>query len=97
MLFLIGGILLVISGLLTLEAGDHMWRDTIVPGWTAWPKIILGLAVCGLSLWNLRRNKDHLKRPACTTDEEAAKAEAEMDAMYVRDHGELPDKNQKDD
>ncbi|CAK7066863.1 MAG: hypothetical protein DELT_01677 [Desulfovibrio sp.] len=95
MLFLVGGILLVLSGALTLITGDRTWRGTTIPAWTAWPEILLGIIVCALAIWSLRRNKKDPKRPNYT-DEEAARAEAAMDAMYLREHGKLPEKPKKD-
>lgn len=94
MLFLIGGVLLVISGSLTLLYGDRPWRGTIIPAWTAWPEIFLGVIVCALAIRNLRRRKPPKKQPPLT-DEEIALAEAELDALYLREHGELPQKPPK--
>lgn len=95
MLFLVGGILLVISGSLTLLSGDRPWRGTIIPAWTAWPEILLGVIACALAIWNLRRQKGRPKQPAYT-DEDIAHAEADLDAMYLQEHGKLPEKPKKD-
>ena len=95
-ILLVGGIFLVISGICTLVFGERPWRGTLIPEWTAWPEIILGLIVCGLALWDIRRNRGHPKPPV-NIDEEAARAEVELDAMYLREHGTPPEKPKKDD
>jgi len=83
--------------LLTGEPGDY--HGLPIPVWVGWFQLPLGLWALFLSIRALRRNwhTPEPPPPPVNIDEEAAKAEAEMDAMYVRDHGELPDKNQKDD
>ncbi len=44
--------------------------------------------------------QDEIRRrdlqPKTYTEEEDARAEAEMDAWYLREHGELPEKPKKD-
>ncbi|MDR1241360.1 MAG: hypothetical protein LBM00_01035 [Deltaproteobacteria bacterium] len=95
MLLLVGGILMVFDGSLTLLSGDRLWRGTIIPAWTAWPEILLGAIVCALAIWDMRRSKGHPKQPVYT-DEDVARAEDELDAMYLREHGELPQKPPKD-
>lgn len=95
MLFLVGGILLIVSGSLTLLSGNRPWRGTIIPSWTAWPEILLGVIICVLAIWSLYHNKGRPKQPA-NTAEDVAQAEAELDAMYFREHGKLPDKPKKD-
>jgi len=84
--------------LLTGEPGLY-WGNVPIPAWVGWVQLPFGLWVLFLSIRALKRNwhTPEPPPPPVNIDEEAAKAEAEMDAMYVRDHGELPDKNQKDD
>ena len=91
------GVLASFSGARQLLTGEPGFRGGLeIPAWTGWVQLPFGLWVLFLSIRALKRNW-HTPEPPVNLDEEAAKAEAEMDAMYVRDHGELPDKNQKDD
>ena len=83
------GIILIVDSLLLLAYGDSVWRGTLIPAWTGWPGLFLGVLLIIVYFRFLRGVKE---KPRTYTDEDAQKAEAEMDAMYVRDHGRLPEK-----
>ena len=94
------GVVLSYLGALKILTGEPgYYRGHSIPAWIGWVQLPFGLWFLFLSIRALKRNWHTPKPPPppVNIDEEAAKAEAEMDAMYVRDHGELPDKNQKDD
>jgi len=63
------------------------------PIWTNWIFLFSGIGITAYSIYGfiLRKEKPEVHTETCT-DEEVAKAEAEMDAMYLRQYGELPEK-----
>jgi len=79
-------------GLIFIEEG-FMWRGTFVPVWTEWLMLPLGLLITTLAILSIRRGE---AKPKPYTDEEIAQAEAELDAMYLRETGEEPKKPEKD-
>ena len=78
---------------LTGEPGIY-W-DVPIPAWTGWIELPVGLWVLFVSIRALRRNRNK-PEPVVNIDEDAARAEAELDAMYLREHGKLPEKPKKD-
>lgn len=92
---IIAGLLLAVVNTLSIFDGGGIFRGFHLPVWTC-----SGLALCGiffviLGIRGVRRKKE--LAPHVYTAEDAQKAEAEMDAMYLRDHGEPPEKNKKHD
>ena len=84
------GVLLFLSGtydLLTGEGGTY-WGFP-VPYWVGWMFLPTGIILFVSSFRALRRGDG--KSPIYT-EEDAKKAEAELDAMYLRNHGEPPEK-----
>ena len=80
--------------IITGEPGGFWWGGSI-PAWTGWVQLPLGLLLLFVSIRALWRYKPTPKPPV-NIDEEAARAEAAMDAMYLRDHGKAPEKPEKD-
>ena len=80
--------------LVTGEPGLY-WGDVPIPAWTGWIQLPFGIWVLFLSIRALRRNRN-TPEPPVDIDEDAARAEAELDAMYLREHGKLPEKPKKD-
>ena len=78
---------------LTMTENGLGWRGVPVPLWAHWLLLICGIALLALSIRALLQGKG---KHEPFTDEDAARAEAELDAMYLREHGELPDKSKKD-
>ena len=92
-LFGVGFSFLGAHKILTGEPGIR-WGIPI-PAWTGWVQLPVGiwaLVVFTRALWRDRNKVE----PVVNLDEEAARAEADLDAMYLRDHGELPEKPKKD-
>ena len=94
---IIAGILLSFLGaqkIITGKPGIY-WGGVPIPAWTGWFQLPAGIALLFLAIRGLRRDKNAPK-PIINIDEEAKRAEAELDAMYLREHGKLPEKNKKD-
>ena len=74
------------------------WGDVSIPAWTGWVQLPFGLLLLFVSIraWWRNRHTPRTPAPPVNIDEEAARAEAAMDAMYARDHGKAPEKPQKD-
>jgi len=91
-----GSLLIGISAynLLTIKGDGYMsWKGVYVPVWENWFLLLAGIVIIAPSLYDLMRGKDKPESCAETyTDKETAQAEAEMDAMYFRQYGELPEK-----
>lgn len=78
--------------ILTGEPGLY-WGDVTIPAWTGWLQLPVGVLFVEIrTLWRERSKP----KPVINIDEEAARAAAELDAMYLREHGKLPDKPKKD-
>ena len=70
-----------------------------IPAWTGWVQLPFGIWVLFLSIrawWRNQKNPDSESARNVTLDEEASRAEAELDAMYLREHGEPPQNYNKD-
>ena len=78
---LILGLMLVISGLLTLAMGDTPWRGTLVLSWTGWLKLALGIIICVIAL------RDAERRAKAKLREDAAKKAAENDVKSTSSSG----------
>ena len=90
------GVLFAFSGALKVVTGKPSIRWGVeIPAWTGWITFPFGVWVLFVSVRALWRNRNTPK-PVVNIDEEAARAEAAMDAMYLRDHGEPPEKPKKD-
>lgn len=70
---LILGMMLIFGGIFALVCGDFPWRGTLVLSKMGWLKIILGLVICAVSLWDAER------RAKAKLREDAAKKAAEDD------------------
>ena len=81
-----------LCGLLFIDDG-FMWRGVFIPIWTDWLVLLLGIIITVLSILSIRRGET---KPKPYTDEEIAQAEADLDAMYLRETGELPKKPEKE-
>ena len=79
--------------ILTGEPGNY--HGLPIPAWVGWIQLPAGLWVLFFSIRALKRDW-HIPKPPVNIDEEAARAEAEMDAMYLREHGTPPEKPKKD-
>ena len=81
--------------ILTGESGTR-W-GVAIPSWTGWVQLPVGIWVLFVSIRALWRDRNKVEPVVVVNlDEEAARAEADLDAMYLRDHGELPEKPKKD-
>ena len=73
--------------------------DVIIHAWYGWVELHAGIWILFLSiraLWRNKKNPESESARNLTLDEEAAHAEAQLDAMYLREHGEPPQKPNKD-
>ncbi len=66
-----------------------------IPVWAGWFQLPFGLLILFVSIRALKRDWRKPK-PVVNIDEEAAAAEAELDAEYLREHGEPPEKPKRD-
>lgn len=90
-------IMIIICSVLGLGFGEISWRDVVVPQWELWPLLFIGIIICIISIRAIQRGEGK-KKEKKYTDEDAARAEAEMDKIYLKEHGAPPDKkNPKDD
>ena len=89
--YFILGLIIILSSLGLLLNGPRVWRASVIPEWNGWPGLVLGCAICIIALRTIRRNKNNPK-PFTYSDEDVTKAKAELDAIYLREHGELPQK-----
>lgn len=90
------GVLASLSGARQILTGEPGIRGGVeIPVWAGWIELPFGIWVLFLSIRALRRNRN-IPAPPVNIDEEAARAEAELDAMYLREHGKLPEKPRKD-
>ena len=87
----LGGSIPFLSGLwkiVTGEGGDY-W-GVPVPYWVGWVFMPAG------ALWMIVSLRGRIVvEPRPYTEEDAQKAEAELDAMYLRDYGEPPEKHKR--
>ena len=84
-------------GLFRLVLGDeYIWRGGSAPRWTDWLLLLCGIVIIIYAIFALWRDW-HTPKPPVNIDEEAARAEVELDAMYLREHGTPPEKPKKDD
>ncbi|MDL2210765.1 hypothetical protein LJC26_08185 [Desulfovibrio sp. OttesenSCG-928-O18] len=83
------GLLLIISGLLTVFTGEGgTFHGFPVPAWTGPPMAALGVFACVLSIRALRQNKGE---KTTYTDEDVERAKADLERMCIREHGVLPE------
>ena len=78
---------------------DGVYRGGVpIPAWTSWLELPFGILLLLSSIRLVIRDWRNPKPepPVVNLDEEAARAEAAMDAMYLREHGKLPEKPKKD-
>ncbi len=94
-LFLLG-VVLIADGMISLITGDgrHSWGKFPVPSWSGWIFVPIGVIICIMALRAIRRGEG---KPKPYTDEDAKRAEAELDRMYLRDHGEPPEKKKHEE
>lgn len=81
-----------IFGLVYLGEG-YTWRGGFVSRWTLWLLLPAGALITVLSILSIWRGE---AKPKPYTDEEIAQAEADLDALYLRETGELPKKPEKE-
>ena len=87
---LVFGIMLTVDGAyFTITGRGSSYWGFPVAYWVRWSFLLMGIIICMLSIRALRRGEG---KPKKYTEEDATRAEAELDAMYLRDHGELPEK-----
>ena len=88
---LILGIILTVNGMQSLIAGDggSLWGVPLVD-WIGWVLAPAGIIICILSIRALRRGAGKTK-PKQYTDEDAARAKEEMDRLYGKERGSLPE------
>lgn len=94
------GLSFICLGAIKILTGEPTTRGGVIkPVWTGWVELPFGILILFLSIRGLLRNRKLPEPPpvAVDVDEEAARAEAIMDAMYLQEHGELPDKPPKDE
>ena len=75
-------------GLLTIDDGYYR-HGVYVPIWGNWLLLPVGLIIMIIAIRAILRGE---AKPIPYSDEELAKAKAELDALYLREHGELPQK-----
>ena len=78
---LILGMMMIASGVFVLVGGDFPWRGTLVLSKMGWLKIILGLVICTVSVWDAER------RAKAKLREDAAKKAAENDVKSTSSYG----------
>ena len=95
-MMLLSGIIFIATGTKRVVTGiGYSWGKFPTPGWTGWGFLFIGFLICFLSIRAWRRDRGKPKpEPERYTDEEAAKAKAEMDQMYLREHGVPPEEPQ---
>ena len=92
---IVAGFCLLYSGTMKIITGmDGEYWGVPVPAWTGWIFLPLGVTIFSLSFRALRRGEGK-NNPKAYTAEEAARAEAALDAMYLREHGAPPEKPKK--
>ena len=86
---LLAGILLVSSGALTLFTGKsgHYW-DVAVPVWAGSFFLPLGIIIIAMSVRALRRGEG---KKIEYSDEDVKRAKAELDRLYLCEHGSPPE------
>lgn len=94
-------IILIWCGVTTIQKDEpYFYRGVgLIPPWFGWIDLFAGIWILFLSIravWRNRQNPQPESTKNDTLDEEAARAEAELDAMYLREHGEPPQKPKKD-
>ncbi len=84
-------VVIVFLGLLGLEAGGGSFNDMPMPGWIYWPITIVGIIGCIGYARDLRKAKTAPPTPPIPLDEQCAQAKADLDRMYFREHGVMPE------
>ena len=98
-LYFIIGILVIIHGALIWKAEGSVYTHfgtstgVFIPAWTGWPLIFLGIVMCVICIHGLWRGKGQPEPEPEKTDpdEAAARAKAELDRMYLKEYGSLPE------
>ena len=93
---LIFGLALSFVGFFMLLYGEEgfYWRGGFISPWISWFLLPIGIIITILSLRSFQQQGSQSKT---YSDEEVAQSEAEMDAMYFREHGEMPQKPTKEE
>lgn len=86
------GMLLIIDSVLDLIGNGVVWRGVFIPPRSRWPLLPVGIVICILSIRALRRGEGK-SRPY--TDEDVARAKEELDRMYLKEHGSLPEEEKR--
>lgn len=87
--WLLFGILLIISsvlGLLWFPEGSP-FRDIYLPHWGDWLLLFIGILISVLSVRGI------LLGHGGFTDEDVRRAKADLDRMYLKEHGSLPEEH----
>ena len=82
-------ILLIGIGVWELLHGPGFYRGVEIHPIAPWMLITIGGGGLIYSCYTMKKQK-RLPDEKLVSDEELAKAKAEMDALYLREHGELP-------
>ena len=85
---IVASILLIISGLIDVITGkEGSYWGFPVPAWSGWIFLPIGIIIFAFCIRALRRGEG-TSRPY--SDEDAARAKEELDHMYLKEHGSLP-------
>ena len=86
---LLAGILLVLSGAMKLLTGESgLYWGVAVPAWGGFIFLPVGIIFTVMSIRALRRGEG--KAPKYS-DEDVTRAKAELDRLYLREHGRPPE------
>ncbi len=83
---LILGLAAIVSSLYVLPGEGRYWGFP-VPVWGEWLMLVVGSIIAMISLFCMLRGKGKYKP---YTDQDIQQAKADLERMYLRDHGELP-------
>ncbi len=90
-LALVNCILIVVIGLMGLDESGGIYNYMPMPGWIYWPITIFGLIGC---IWCVKYLIEAQNAPLelpPPLDEQCAQAKADLDRMYLREHGTMPE------
>ena len=87
---LIAGIGMILGSLLTLPEDGGSFHGFPIPAVGGWILLVIGAIWCVLSVKLIRKRK-RKSTPPEYTNEDVTKGLSELERMYVKDHGTLPE------
>lgn len=90
-------ILIVFLGLVGVITDGGNLNGIPMPGWIYWPITIVGLIGCIGYSRDIKKAKNKPAEPQLPLDDQCVQAKADLDRMYFREHGRMPEWPEKEE